>query len=253
MAPCTRRNRIQQLDRLRAQRARRRQKIVVPFQIKALPAALEERIETPVVVLRRRADKALVEQLHRFVADRLPIVAQLCEFRKAVDRDHRLVRNRRARIHQHVVRGEIGRMIAELAGDPQTLAAAEMHIDRGCGEKIEDNKLWCEKRTSAFPYSINFAAPTTPCNPMMGCEGWSECAPAQRQLQIFQDISGCFTILQWRGINFRSVASGPLRQLSRQIHPGLAIRAPPAHATSTRRPEIRRHAEPLRPASPEGP
>src|SRR4051812_16870310 len=48
-----RRNRIQQLDRLRAQRARRRQEVVVPFQIEALPAALEERIETPVVVLRR--------------------------------------------------------------------------------------------------------------------------------------------------------------------------------------------------------
>ena len=152
-----RRNRIQQFDRLRAQRARRRQKVVVPFQIKSLPPALEERIETPIVVPGGRPDEALVEQPHRLVADRLPVVAQFCQFRKAVDRDHRLVRNRRARIHQHVVRGEVGRVIAELTADPKSLATAEMHVDRGGGEKIEDNELRREKRSQHFPFLL------TPC------------------------------------------------------------------------------------------
>ena len=77
------RDRIQELDRLRAQRARRRQKVVVPFQVKPLPAALEERVKAPVVVLRGGADKALVEQPHRLVADRLPILAELGSVRES--------------------------------------------------------------------------------------------------------------------------------------------------------------------------
>src|SRR3954452_5223751 len=65
------RNRVQQLDGSRAQRTCRRKKVIVPLEIKALPAALEERIEAPVVVLRGCPDKTLVEESHRFVANRL--------------------------------------------------------------------------------------------------------------------------------------------------------------------------------------
>ena len=59
------RDRIQELDRLRAQRARRGKKVVIPFQVKPLPAALEERVKAPVVVLGGGADKPLVEQPYR--------------------------------------------------------------------------------------------------------------------------------------------------------------------------------------------
>src|SRR6516164_1388674 len=138
-------NRIQQLDGLRAQGARRWKKVVVPFEIKALPAALEERVETPVVVLRSRPNEAFVEQHHRLVADRLPIVAQLCQFREAVDRDHRLVGNRRARVHQHIIGSKIGRVIAELAAYLETFTAAQMHVHGACDENVKANKLWREK------------------------------------------------------------------------------------------------------------
>src|ERR1700687_1796245 len=80
-------NRIQELDCFRAQRACRRKKVVVPFEIKALPAAFKERIKTPVVVLRRRPEETLVEEPRRFVTDRLPIVPKFCQFRKAIKRD----------------------------------------------------------------------------------------------------------------------------------------------------------------------
>jgi hypothetical protein len=36
-------------------------------------------------------------------------------------------------------------VVAELARDPKTLAAAEMHVDRGCREDVEQNKLRREK------------------------------------------------------------------------------------------------------------
>src|SRR5215471_9432784 len=86
-------NRIQQLDGFWAQPARRRQELVVPFQVKALPAAFEKGIKAPVVVLRSRPDEPLVEQPHRLVTDRLPIVTQGCKFRELVNRDNWFVRH----------------------------------------------------------------------------------------------------------------------------------------------------------------
>src|SRR5262249_40872447 len=77
--------------------------------------------------------------------DRLPVLAELCQFRKTLDRDHRLVRNRRAGIHEDVIGCEIRRVIAKLARDPQPLPAAEMHIHRRRDEDIENNELWREK------------------------------------------------------------------------------------------------------------
>jgi len=43
-------------------------------------------------------------------------------------------------------------VIAELTPDPETLATAEMHIDRRRGEKIEDDKLWGEKLLQHVPF-----------------------------------------------------------------------------------------------------
>ena len=66
-------------------RACRRKKVIVPFEVKPLPAAFEERIETPVVVLCCCPDEAFVEELHRLATDGLPIVLKFCQFRKAVE------------------------------------------------------------------------------------------------------------------------------------------------------------------------
>src|ERR1043166_1316407 len=76
------RDRAHQRDRLRAELRRRRKRVLVPLEIKALPAALEERIEAQVVVVRRRLDAPLVEQVQRFFADGLPVVAQRRELRE---------------------------------------------------------------------------------------------------------------------------------------------------------------------------
>src|SRR6266851_2298661 len=165
-------NRIQELDCLRAQRACRGKKVIVPFEIKALPAAFKERIKTPVVVLGCCPDEALVEQPHRFVTDRLPIVPKFFQFRKAVNRDHRLVRNRRARVHQYVVRGEERRVIAELTPDPKTHATAEMHVNCACGENINADKLWREKLFEHIPF-LGSGPANTPCSPSVSGESQS--------------------------------------------------------------------------------
>src|SRR3984957_20106703 len=140
------RDRVQNLDSLRAERARRRQEVVVPFQVKALPAALEERIETPVVVLGGRPDKTLVEQARGLVADGLPVLVEFRQFRKLLERDHRLVRDGRARTHQYIVRREGGRVIAELTAEAEPLTAAEMHIHGRGRQQVKADELRGEKR-----------------------------------------------------------------------------------------------------------
>lgn len=143
---------VQKLHRPRAKRARRGQEVVVPFQIEALPAALEERVEAPVVVLGGGADEAFVEQANRLLADLLPIVGELLELRKLLDRDHRRVRHGRAGIHQHVVGREIGRVVAELAGEAQPLLAAEMDVDGGPDQDVEADELWREELSEHARY-----------------------------------------------------------------------------------------------------
>jgi hypothetical protein len=132
------RNGVEQFHHVWAQRARRGQEVIVPFQVKAFPAALEERVHTPIVVLRRRALEAVVEQANSHVADGLPIFAEGFQLRKLIDRDHRLVRHRRGPVHQHIVGREIDGVVAELARDAQPLLAAEMNVDRRCRQHIEN-------------------------------------------------------------------------------------------------------------------
>ncbi len=48
---------------------------------------------------------------NRIVLRSRPIVPQLGKFGKMFDRDHRLLRHGGARVHQHFVGGEIGRVI----------------------------------------------------------------------------------------------------------------------------------------------
>jgi len=109
-----------------------KEEIIVPFEIKALPAALEERIKTPVVVLGCCPDEALVEQPYGFVTDRLPIVPEFCQFRKAVNRDHPAGSESPSLRTSVRCRGEERRVIAELT--PKTLAPAEMYVN------------WCRRR-----------------------------------------------------------------------------------------------------------
>lgn len=56
--------------------------LVVPFQVEALPAALEERVETDIVVLFGTLDVAGVVQVQRLAADGLPVVDQNLQFGK---------------------------------------------------------------------------------------------------------------------------------------------------------------------------
>ncbi len=69
---------------------------------------------------------------------------------KLLDRDHRLVRHRRARIHQHIVGREIGRVIAELACKAQSLLAAEVNVNRRGRKHVKNDKL---RRKSCFNIS----------------------------------------------------------------------------------------------------
>jgi hypothetical protein len=73
---------------------------------------------------------ASVEELHPLGADHLPIVAELLEFRKIVDRQDRLIGHAGKHIHENIVGCGEGRMIGDLATEPQPLAAAKVHIKR---------------------------------------------------------------------------------------------------------------------------
>ena len=75
------------------------------------------------------------------------------QLRKLLDRDHRLVRHGRARIHQHIVGREIGRVIAELAREAQSLLAAEVNVNRRGRKHIENDELRCKKLFQHFPKS----------------------------------------------------------------------------------------------------
>ncbi len=62
-----------QRDRPGAQQLGRWQQFVVSLEVKTLPALLEERAETRVVVPLGSANVTLVEQVHGLIADDLPV------------------------------------------------------------------------------------------------------------------------------------------------------------------------------------
>ena len=73
--PVDGRDRLDERDRLRAERARRRQRRAVPLQVEPLPSLAEEAVEPEVVVLVGGADVAGVVEPHRLVANRPPVGA----------------------------------------------------------------------------------------------------------------------------------------------------------------------------------
>ncbi|MNP40078.1 hypothetical protein D3C76_1336870 [compost metagenome] len=75
-------NGAEQRHGLRAQQFGRGQGFVVPLEVEALPAFLEKGTESGIVVFFRSADVTLVKQVHRFVADNLPIVLEHVQFGK---------------------------------------------------------------------------------------------------------------------------------------------------------------------------
>ncbi|MNS96006.1 hypothetical protein D3C72_1302870 [compost metagenome] len=117
-------NATDQFHGSRAQGFGGRQRFVIPLEIETLPALLEERAKTGVVVLCRRADIPLVEQVHRFVANHLPVVLEHIQFRELAAIQIRFRRYTGKQVHQGVIGCEQCRMVNELAQNRQTRIAA---------------------------------------------------------------------------------------------------------------------------------
>ncbi|MNI68462.1 hypothetical protein D3C73_1241600 [compost metagenome] len=65
--------------------------VAVPFEVEALPAGLEERVEAHVVVLVGTFDLAGAQQILAFGADFLPMVLQRAQVRELGGIEERLV------------------------------------------------------------------------------------------------------------------------------------------------------------------
>jgi len=135
------RDRTDQRHGFRAQGFGRRQRFVVPLEVETLPALLEERAETSVVVLLCGADIALVEQVHGFVANGFPVIAQHIQFRKLAAIQIRFGRNAGEQVHQRIVRSEQRRVVDELTQDRQTRLAAQMHIEDAAHKQQQHQHL----------------------------------------------------------------------------------------------------------------
>ena len=132
---------MHQCRRFRAQGHRRRQWIVVPFHIEALPSAPVKGVESEIVIFRSGANVAFVEELHRFLAHHLPVVGQLFQLREFLDVDVGPVGYGRKKIHQHVVRRHERRMVGELTIKAMPDAPAIVDIHRRRDERVEDEEL----------------------------------------------------------------------------------------------------------------
>ncbi|MNJ61009.1 hypothetical protein D3C77_567760 [compost metagenome] len=109
---------------------RRWQRFVVPLQVETLPALLEERTETGVVVFLGGADVTLVEQVHGLFADNFPVVLEYIELGKAAAVQVGFGGHAGKQVHQGVIGGEQRRMVDELAQHRQARLAAQVHIQR---------------------------------------------------------------------------------------------------------------------------
>lgn len=103
--------------------------LVVPFQVEALPAALEERVETDIVVLFGTLDVAGVVQVQRLAADGLPVVDQNLQFGEGLRCQVGAVRYLREQVHQAVDRSEEAGVVAQLARQLVAYPAAKMDIE----------------------------------------------------------------------------------------------------------------------------
>ncbi len=134
---------------LRAQGLGRWQRFVVPLEVEALPALLEKRTETGVVVLFGGADVPLVEQVHRLFANHFPVVLEHIQLGELAAVQVRLGRHSREQIHQSVIRGEQRRMVDELAQHRQTGLAAQVHIQRAADKQQQHRQFGGQRKGHA--------------------------------------------------------------------------------------------------------
>ena len=134
---------------LGAQRLGRWQRLVVPLEVETLPALLEERTETGVVVLFGGADVALVEQVHGLFADHFPVVLEHIQFRELAAVQVGLGRHRGKQVHQGVIWGEQRRMVDELTQHRQTGLATQVHIQRAADEQQQHRQFGGQRKGHA--------------------------------------------------------------------------------------------------------
>jgi len=119
---------VDQFNGLGAQQFGRGQRLVVPLEVKTLPALFEERAETCVVVLFCGANIALVEQMHGFFANRLPVVLEHIQLREFAAVQIRLGRHTGKQVHQGVVGRKERGVVDELAQHRQPRLATQVHV-----------------------------------------------------------------------------------------------------------------------------
>ncbi|CUI26274.1 Uncharacterised protein [Achromobacter xylosoxidans] len=123
--------RLQDGHRLGAQFLGRGVAGVIPLQVEALPAVLEEGIEADVVVAVGRLDAAQLGHLQGFVADRFPVVVQHLEFGDLAGGQVRGGRHARGQHHEGVDRRQQHRVIQQLPAQRQLDAATEVREQDG--------------------------------------------------------------------------------------------------------------------------
>ena len=134
-------NAVDQLHGAGAQRVGRWQGFVVPLEVETLPAFLEERTEAGVVVLLGGADIALVEQVHGFVADDLPVVLEHIQLGEFAAVQIGFGRHAGKQVHQGVIGREQSGMVDELAQHRQTRLAPQVHVERAADEQQQHGSL----------------------------------------------------------------------------------------------------------------
>ncbi len=118
----------------------------VPLQVEAFPPRPEEGVEGEVVVLLRALDAILVVEVQRLCTDRAPVVAERGEVGQLRDIEVGLVRHRREQVGEDVVRRHEGRVVGQLAHEPEPLAPAVVHGDRARDDDPEHDHARRGKR-----------------------------------------------------------------------------------------------------------
>ena len=117
------------------------QEIAVPLEMKTCPAGALEGVESEVLAVVGKADFTAIPQVQGFVADRLPMVAQKVQLRKALAIQDGAVRHRRARINKHVVGRHDRRVIKELSFQGMADTTAKVDVSRRQYKPCDDKPL----------------------------------------------------------------------------------------------------------------
>src|SRR5476651_2400308 len=111
--------------------------VAVPLQIKALPARLEERVETHIVVLAGALDLAGTQQVLAFPTNLFPVLLERAQVWKVAGGQVRSARQFGEEVEKAVHRRQEGRVIAELAA--QLVSHPATQVDVGNGDNVESN------------------------------------------------------------------------------------------------------------------